>query len=241
MRRPRDMPTFLSTRRLHSLVREIVAVVALACGLGWTQAAYAATIWTFDLPATGIPSQNPPYPTVATLTLTQTPQGVQFVLDPNEGSPGFTDKSFVERLDYVYAGAPLTGADFTSDAGVPATFEFESNPNNVDAGYKAGVFHIIVDFPSKNDPDRFNPTDTSTWTVHGTTLSDFTDALATANNKPNPIYGVISVTAYSLPDPHPTPSNWVSAVPEPGTGGLLLLGLSLLRSVWGPGAPSSRR
>ena len=116
----------------------------------------------------------------------------------------------------------------TSRAQRPASFEFESNPNNVDAGYKADVFHIIVDFPSKNDPDRFNPGDTSTWTVLGTTLSDFTDTFATANSKPSPIYGVISVTAYSLPDQQPTPSNWVALVPEPGTCVLVLLGLGLL-------------
>ena len=204
--------------------------MALATGfvLLGSRAAWSVAIWTFDLPATAIASQNPPYPTVATLTLTQTADGVQFVLDPNESSPGFADQSFVERLDYVYAGAALSASDFVHDAGAPASFEFESNPNNVDAGYQADVFHIIVDFPSKNDPDRFNPSDTSTWTVLGTTLADFTDTFATANAKPTPIYGVISVTAYSLPDQQPTPSNWVALVPEPATATLMLAGLGLL-------------
>jgi hypothetical protein len=193
------------------------------------RAAVADTIWTFDLPATAIPSQNPPYPAVATLTLTQTADGVQFVLDPNENSPGFGAGSFLERIDYVYVGAALAAGDFRSDAGSPATFAFKSNPNNVDAGYKANDFHIIVSFPSKNDPDRFEPTDTSTWTVLGASLSDFTGTFATANNKPTPIFGVLSVTAYSLEDPKPTPSNWVALVPESGTAGMLALGLGLLR------------
>jgi PEP-CTERM motif len=194
------------------------------------QTAGAATIWSFDLPATGLPSLNPPYATVATLTLTETADGVQFVLDPNESSPGFADQSFVERLDIAYAGPELGAGDFRNDGGAPASFSFEDNPNNMDAGYKAETFHIIVDFPSKNDPDRLSPSDTSTWTVLGVDLSDFTTTFATANNKPSAIQAVISVTAYSLPDPKPTPSNWVTlapaVVPEPGTAVLLGLGLA---------------
>src|SRR5262245_20673047 len=89
-------------------------------------AAFAATIWTFDLPATGLGSQNPPYPVVATITLTQTAQGVQFVVDPNENSPGFAAQSFVERLDLVYTGAPLNDASFVVDSGPPADFTFDS-------------------------------------------------------------------------------------------------------------------
>ena len=201
------------------------AAALLVCAVFVAPAAFASTIWTFDLPATAVASQNPPYPTVATLTLTQTVDGVQFVLDPNESSPGFVEGSFIERLDYVYGGVELTSSDFRHDAGAPAEFQFEDNPNNMDAGYKADSFHIVVDFPSKNDPDRFDPTDTSTWTVLGASLADFTDSFATSNSKPSPIYGVISATAYSLTDPHPTPSNWVAGVPEPGLAALLGLGL----------------
>jgi hypothetical protein len=205
-------------------------VPMLLAAAAWLVAGPAAAIsFNHDLPATGIPSLNPPYPNVATLTLTQTGDGVQFVLDPNEGSPGFGGSSFVERLDFVYAGAALTDGDFRNDAGIPGDFSFESNPNNMDAGYKADVFHIVVDFPS-NPPDRFTPTDTSTWTVLGASLADFA-TFATANNKPSPIFSVISVTAYSLPDVKPTPSNWVTVIPEPNTAALVLLGVAALRGV----------
>jgi hypothetical protein len=174
-------------------------LLALLSVLFLGQTAAAVTIWSFDLPATGVPSLNPPYPTVATLTLTQTADGVQFVLDPNEGSPGFADHSFIERIDYVYAGSALSDGDFRHDAGAPAEFSFLSNPNNVDAGYKADVFHIVVDFPSKNDPDRFNPGDTSTWTVLGTSLSDFDGTFASANNKATPIHGVLRARTAGAP------------------------------------------
>ena len=98
----------------------------------------------------------------------------------------------------------------------------------MEAGYAANDFRIIVDFPSKNDPDRLEPGDASTWTVLGATLVDFTGTFATANSKPSPISAVLSVTGYSLPDQTPTPSNWVAGVPEPRLIALLGLGIAAL-------------
>jgi hypothetical protein len=205
-------------RKLNAL-----AIGVAAIGLWLASPAGAVTIWTFDLPATALPSQNPPYPVVATLTLTQTVDGVQFVLDPNEASPGFADQSFIERVDFVYDGPELEAGDFRNDNGPIEGFEFEDNPNNMDAGYQADAFHIIVDFPSSGD-DRFSPGETRTWTILGATEAQFA-SFATANNKPSPITAVISVTAYSLENEQPTPSNWVAGVPEPGTALLLASGL----------------
>ena len=188
-------------------------------------------MWTFDLPATATPSHDPPYPTVATLTLNQTADGVQFVLDPNELSSGFLNAgdSFVERVDFAYSGPALSSSDFRNDDGAIDSFEFFANPNNMDSGYRADVFHIVVDFPSRNSPDRFEPSETRTWTILGATESQFRDSFATANSKSTPSAGIISVTAYSLTGPRPTPSNWVAgAVPEPGTFTLTAVGLGLL-------------
>lgn len=212
------------TRRLAGGLRGWALAAPLAGALLLAPAAFANTIWTFELPATALDSQTPPFPTVATLELTQTADGVQFVLDPDDSSPGYSPESFIEELDYVYGGMELTEDDFRHDAGAPAEFEFEDNPNNMDSGYKADAFHIIVSFASKNDPDRFDPDETSTWTVLGTTLADF-ESFATANNKPSPTQGVLSVKGYSLPNVQPTPSNWVTGVPEPRLAALLALGL----------------
>jgi hypothetical protein len=202
-------------------------VAAAASALLSGQAASASAIWVFDAPATGSPSQNPPYPIVATLTLTQTADGVQFVLDPNEGNPGFGGNSFVQRLDLAYTGPALTASSFRSDAGAPASLGFASK-RNMDAGYAADGYAMSVDFPSRNDGSRFGASDTSTWTVLGATLSQFTDSFADANDKPGPIHAAISLTSFSLRHPTPTPSNWVCLVPEPGSAGLMLLGVSWL-------------
>jgi hypothetical protein len=100
----------------------------------------------------------------------------------------------------------------------------------MDSGYDAETFHIIVSFAMKNDPDRFDPDETSTWTILGTTLADF-ESFATAKNKPSPVQGVLSVNKYALPDVKPTSSNWVAgapSVPEPRLAALLALGLGAL-------------
>ena len=203
------MDTLIQSRK--SAAWKAGAIAVAACGLLWSQSA-AAISFDFTLPATAIASQSPPYPTVGTITLTQVADGVQITLDLNDSSPGWGDGSFVERLDFVYAGA-------ASD------FEFESNPNNMDAGYAAQDTHIVVSWPSSSQDDRLEPDEASTWLVLGALLSDFTGTAADANSKPTPIFGVLSVTAYSLPDVRPTPSNWVALVPEPGTSLLMLLGL----------------
>jgi hypothetical protein len=196
------------------------------------------TIWSFDLPATATPSQSSPYPVVATLTLTQTVDGVQFVLDPNEESPGFLANAadgFIDRIDYVYTGPKLKLNSFRNDDGAIDGFHFERNPNRMDSGYRADEFFISVDFPSRRDPERFTPDQTRVWTVLGATLSQFTGTFATANNKPTPISGILSVTGYSLRGKRlsskklgsmkPTPSNWVHTVPEPGASPLLSIGV----------------
>lgn len=201
------------------------AIAVAACGLLWSQAAGAIS-FDFSLPGTALASQDPPYPIVGTITLTQVATGVQFTLDLNDSSPGWGDGSFVERLDFVYAGGALDASDFQNVSGVAASdFEFESNPNNMDAGYAAQDTHILVNWPSSARDDRLEPGETSTWLVLGALLSDFTGTAADANSKPTPIFGALSVTAYSLPDVRPTPSNWVALVPEPGTSLLMLIGL----------------
>lgn len=222
---------------MKAVHRKAVAGVALAAllGAGSALAAVGDTVaYSFDLPATG--AQNPPYPSVALLTLTETEEGVQFELSPQwTESSGFSSASFIERLDYVYSGPDLSASDFSFVSGAPvSSFSFETNPNNMDTGYQAGDAHIVVNWASQNDASRFDADyDSSTWLVSGAELTNFTgtSASAASQNKPSPVFGVISVTGYSLDGPQPTPSNWVSGVtpiPEPQTYALMFAGLGAL-------------
>jgi hypothetical protein len=247
------MDTFLS--RLVS-VPALASLVALGAVSAPSSAHAAAVTWYFDLPATGLSSINPPYPNVAELRLEQKLDGVQFTLTPNWSGTGvgFAPQSRVERLDYVFSGSglvnfapdyatPLLGnASFRWDSGARVEdFFFLSNPNNMDAGYASATHHIVIDFfdDNKNEESfRFdNDYANSVWTVLGTTLAQFTGTQATANNKPSPTKGIISVSAYSLDDLNPTPSNWVQGretsefdepVPEPALLSLLGIGLAAL-------------
>ncbi len=199
----------------------IIVSFLLATSIALADPIGTSATWYFNLPSTAVASQNPPYPLVATLTLTQTADGVQFLLTPNWSDPeaGFSSESFIEQVDYVYnyngSGSGLTGGnvsgstppitvdDFRWDADAKVkSFTYWSNPHNMDSSYTTQDQHIQVDFGDKNDTWRF--TDSwadSEWTVLGTSLSDFTGTFATSNSHPSPIQGVISVTAYSLDDP----------------------------------------
>ena len=246
-----------------NLIRSIVSASALSMGMGIAgllafsgvaqalviHAPQAPVVWTFNLPAASSFSSIPGYyPTVATLTLTQVDGNVQFLLDPNQlssGVKGDPSHSFVNEIEYVYQGRALTSSDFALNSGAivkfGSGFTYEIG-KNMDAGYKAENQYIQVAFvtnaPKKNQPDqRFSFNTTSTWTVANVSLADFTDTFATPNsNKPTPIYGVISVSPYSLDGLKPNPSNWVAGalvgvkppqgVPEPGV--LLLVGVGLV-------------
>lgn len=205
----------------------ITGIAASVVAFGAQAAIGDTATYTFDLPSTAVASQNPPYPSVATLMLTEVADGVEFVLTPNWSDPsaGFSVASRIDYLDYVYKGALPT---FTFLGGAPIeSWSYETNPNNMDSGYKTDDQHLKINWFSGRNDDRFTDPETSSWKFSGV-LTDFTGTQATSGPKPSPIFGVISVTAYSLEDPKPTPSNWVAGVtpiPEPGTWALMLGGL----------------
>ncbi|HEY0879704.1 MAG TPA: hypothetical protein VGE10_14745 [Zeimonas sp.] len=239
------------------------ALLLAAASLGVSAPAAAvpgdSATWDFNLPATALESQEPPYPTVASLMLFETTDGVQFTLSPTwtEAPTGrFASSSQIERVDYVYGGSPLTdftpsypsltsNASFRWDGGAPVrSFGFSSSAS-MDAGYATNVGQVTIDFFHRNgdpDADRFDSSfGNSVWTVLGATLTDFTGPSASANAKPSPTHGVLSVTGYSLDGLTPTPSNWVTGAaddgdgdddvpfnPVPAPGLLSLLGIGLL-------------
>ena len=191
--------------------------------------------YSFNLPSTGTSSVNPPYPSLLSVTLTETVKngqsGVLFNLVGNGADPstGFSSHSFFQKLDFVYRGQQLANNSFAYVAGQSINDISYNSGRSMDSGYKSQDSYITVLWDTANKNNRMNAPDNSSWFIAGTTLDNFTSTYATANNKPSPTFGVLSATSYSLVDPSPTPSNWVSTavspVPEPGTWGLMLAGL----------------
>lgn len=221
-------------------------LLTLSLGLSLSISAQAATVvWDFNLPATSTSSQNPPYPSVATLTLTDTVDGVQFTLDPNEANPGYEANSTVNSLNIIFSGsADLSSMTYRWDSGPVADAESFGNNNdplvavvpppssasNMDSGYTSDDGQLRL---SWDNPD-FNVTAISVWTILGTTISDDFTGFATHNSNPSPSFGIFSVSPISLPDLSPTPSNWVTGpapVPVPAALWLFASGLIGLGAV----------
>lgn len=213
----------------------LVALATLSLAALHTQA--ATDTYQFDLPAVGNAAVQPPYPTVATLTLNDIAGGVQFTLTPNTASSGFTGDAtseFVERLDLAYSGTGALTLNNVSGALV-RDMTFSANAN-MDAGYSSQAQVLAFDWYSTPQDGglRFDVTESSTWSVlgSGVSVASFSNTFASANNKPGPTHGIISVTGYDLEVQRPTPSNWVtgavSAVPEPETYAFMLGGVAAL-------------
>lgn len=199
----------------------IAAGVLLALGgAGLARAAVGDTLtYLFNAEATGSFTVGV---TQATLVLTETASGVDFVLSPNWG---VTKGKNVERLQFAFSGDPVTFAHLGGaliDSGAP---QFGAHAGSFDASYSTPAYYQIEWFnPSAKKFDSGKPT--SSWSLNGAgiTLADFSIAAATANvNKPSPIFGVISM-------PGAAPSNWVAAaVPEPEAYGLAIAGMLVVR------------
>lgn len=207
--------------------------------------AHAATaVWDFNLPATGNPSLDPAYPSVATLILADSPtvgDYVEFTLDPNEANSGYESNSTVDALNIVYSGvADLSSTSYQWISGAvanPETFGKKNNPlvavvpppnsaANMDAGYTSDEGQLKLTW---SNPD-FPVTGTSVWRITGTSIANNFSSLSTGNNKPSPTFGIFFVSPISQFDggPVPNPSNWVtgpSPVPLPGAVWLFGFGL----------------
>ena len=224
-------------------MNKLVAALVAASAMSMAAAPAFATVgdsanFKFDLPAAA--SWSGSYPLVASLLLTETATGVDFTLTPNwsnAGGAGFNSSSHIERLDLVYNGP--SNATFTSLFGpviAAGNFEYDAS-SNMDAGYKSIAEQITIDWTTSNTANRFDSDwASSSWSVNSVgidhvLLTNFADSLhATHSSKnfPQPIGGIISVTAYHLDGLHPDTSNWVSPAPEPETYAMFMAGLGLM-------------
>ena len=223
-------------------INKLVAALVAASAMGMTAAPSFATVgdsatFKFELPAAA--SWSGSYPLVASLLLTETATGVDFTLTPNwsnTGGAGFSDSSHIDELDLVYDGP--SNATFTSGTGpVIADFEYHSG-SNMDAGYQSNAHHMTIEWNTSHSSVNLFNSDwaSSSWSVNSVgsdhvTLENFADHLHANHssiNFPQPIGGIISVTAYHIDGFHPDTSNWVSPAPEPETYAMFMAGLGLM-------------
>ncbi len=220
-----------SLKKMRS-VSKLALVAALL--LGAASGAQAATvIWDFNLPATGISSLNPPYPSLGLLTLEDSTCGgsncVKFTFDPNEGNPGYNPGGATSTIDRLTVGFKTSESDETAlqsvhqltsitGTGMVAVDSWDwsqrppANDDNLDAGYATGEGQFSMNWNNPNFPVE----DISMWTILNTTIASNFSVMGTANNKPSPTFGVLSVSPKIVVQDSdgdnvtPTPSNWVT-------------------------------
>jgi PEP-CTERM motif len=206
--------------KLHSRIALASGLLAAAMAPAIATAAVGDTLtYVFNAESSG---NAVPTVTQATLLLTETAGGVDFLLSPNWGT---TSGNRVANLNFAFSGEPVS---FVDGAGPNAGFG--TSVGQVDSGYTVTNL-VMLDWPSANgSPNYFDSSDISTaWSLNGAsiTLADFTVFASATSTKPTPAFGVISM-------PGATPSNWVamgesvSPIPEPETYALMLAGLGVV-------------
>jgi hypothetical protein len=226
--------------KMNKLVAALVAASAMSMTASSAFASVGdSVIFKFELPAAA--SWSGSYPLVASLLLTETAAGVDFTLTPNwsnVGGAGFSPSSHIEELDLVYDGP--SNATFTSLLGpviAAGDFEYHSG-SNMDAGYQSNAHHIAIEWNTSHSSVNLFNSDwaSSSWSVNSVgsdhvALENFADHLHASHssiNFPQPIGGIISVTAYHVDGFHPDTANWVSPAPEPATYAMFMAGLGLM-------------
>jgi hypothetical protein len=143
-------------------------------GLGMIIAPLSASALTIDINTYVTGSVTAANATVATLTLTQNGNNVDFRFDNlvNNLPGSIGDDAYISQLLFSYDGTPtLTSGSFSNFGGTQlvTSADFGINPPGKDAGYD---FYLDLDYPN-SAANRFTNGEFSTWTISNVVVNDF--------------------------------------------------------------------
>lgn len=157
---------------MYSKIR--ICIFGLLISIACLSNAHAAVI-NINTFATGDTTDPGALATVATLTITQNGNDVEFRLDnfANAAVGNTATNANIDWLGLNYTGAnPLSSGSFGNFSGFGiSSSDFAIGSFNPCCG--SDTLNLKLDFPAGNPNNRFKDGDSVTWTIFNTSVSDF--------------------------------------------------------------------
>lgn len=206
----------------------LAAAMGVALSLAGVGQAKALSIYEINTCHAGCQGGSLPTATVATLTVDQVGNNVQFTMDNSVANLGAfaTSRTIITNFNFTYLGNSLSATDFSALSGdATGTFSVDSGTFN-DASLR---FNLNLDLPPPGTAASFfRDGETITWTVKNDLESNFACCLVDKNGNQQPEFLMVHIqrlSDQSVAGSAKYVNGGTATVPEPTS--LLLLGAGL--------------